>query len=69
MLLNSTDDLLERYFGDSKVGDAVGQDVRKFLRSQDQLEKHESILLRYADTVSSSPKNRRLIEALDAALR
>jgi hypothetical protein len=61
-LLQMTDDLLERFFEDSKVHDAVGQDVRKFLRSQDVLDKHELIMQHYADNLVVSPRNRQIVE-------
>ncbi|MHB8626781.1 MAG: AIPR family protein [Aggregatilineales bacterium] len=68
MLLIAADDMLERYFSDSKVDETVGQDVRKFLRSQDQLDKYRPILVRYADTLASSSRNRKLVEEFATVL-
>jgi hypothetical protein len=59
-LLDITDQILDRYFSDSKVDEAVGKDVRKFLKSQDTLNRHESILMRLIDIVLS--RNHKFID-------
>ncbi len=62
-LVSLVDDILERYFSDSKVDEAVGQDIRKFLRSQEMLNRHNSILVRIIEIVAlSSPRNAKLID-------
>jgi hypothetical protein len=65
-LLDLTDDILERYFLDSKIAEeAVGQDIRTFLRSQEKIKRYKSILMRYIDNfVLASPKNSDLINTV-----
>jgi hypothetical protein len=65
-VLHLVDDILERYFTDSRVDEAVGQDVRKFLRSQEIIDRHRSILDRLIQQiVVNSPRNAKLIASLE----
>jgi hypothetical protein len=50
-LLQITDDVLSGYFIDSKVDEAIGQDLRRFLRSQESIERFKPIMLRHIDAV------------------
>lgn len=63
-LLYTTDEILDRYFSDSKVDDAVGLDVRKFLKSQDTLTRYKGILIRLIEIVSS--RKARLMEMFES---
>ena len=65
-LLKLTDDILDRYFGDSKIADeAVGQEIRTFLRSQEKINKYKGILMRYINNiVLDSPKYSELLDTV-----
>jgi hypothetical protein len=63
-LLSLTEDVLDRFFSDSKVADVIGQDVRKFLRSQVELNRYIPILRQKAETVLNQAKNRKVLESL-----
>lgn len=68
-LLYLTDDILERYFTDSKVDEAVGQDIRKFLRSQEKLDRHKPILMKLiTNIVLNSPRNQDLVDNVAIAI-
>jgi hypothetical protein len=68
-ILLLTDSILEEYFRDSKVTEAVGVDVRKFLKSAEQLEKHKGILISKIQLTINSTKNKQLVQQLSALLR
>jgi hypothetical protein len=68
-LLMVTDDILERYFGDSTVVEALGLDIRKYLKSQEMISRHKPILLRYIGNAITSPRNRKLVSALEELLQ
>lgn len=61
-ILRDTDAILARYFEDSKVEEAVGLDVRKFLKSQEVLNRHNPILLRRVELVIFSSRTKELID-------
>jgi hypothetical protein len=67
-LLALTDEILERYFTDSKVDEAVGLDVRKFLKSHELLTRYKSVLLRLVPIVMQSARNRDIVEQLSSVL-
>jgi hypothetical protein len=68
-LLIVTDEILDRYFSDSKVDEAVSLDVRKFLKSHETLTRYKSILLRLIELVVFSKRNQSFVDQLDMLLR
>jgi hypothetical protein len=68
-LLNIMDqDILDRFFTDSKVTDAIGLDVRKFLKNQDNTGRYRPILVHHIHSVVFSARHRNLIEELKIGL-